>query len=204
MSASPFQLLVNAATTESPASISLPPAPPLMYTYPLFKPFNVEAKKEGDSAPPPFAPLFQMPNSSAGNAWALRSNTSVPALQPFISLSGAVTGSLAPADSQRRHSYVPIAPMPDFRALPHSDVSDSPDEIRAEKRRTSAGSPNSDSASSGQRMARMQGMEFRPQDSQYEEKRAKNNEAVRKCRSKKRAVQQEKEHRLIYLERGMS
>ena len=39
-------------------------------------------------------------------------------------------------------------------------------------------------------------------DPEYEEKRARNNEAVRKCRSKKRQAQEEKEKRLTYMERG--
>ena len=37
----------------------------------------------------------------------------------------------------------------------------------------------------------------------YEVKRARNNEAVRKCRNKKKVEQERKERQLIYLERGM-
>ena len=40
-----------------------------------------------------------------------------------------------------------------------------------------------------------------PED--YIEKRARNHEAVRKCRDKKRSEQTDKEKKLIYLERGV-
>ena len=36
----------------------------------------------------------------------------------------------------------------------------------------------------------------------YESKRARNNEAVRKCRSKKRQEQEFKDKRMLYMERG--
>lgn len=76
------------------------------------------------------------------------------------------------------------------------------DEDHAQQQQDSANSPSRARANLSSSDASSDGGHH-SSNPKYADKRARNNEAVRKCRSKKRMAQMEKEKKLIYLERGV-